>query len=207
MRRLILVLPCVALTVAAVAQPPAGKDAGKPAKGDPQQSVEPRSGPGAGQAFLAKFVGDWAVAKAFYPRSGGEPSRATGECKQTMIHAGRFLQSEFTFGSGAAKSTGLGLIGFEPDTGKFTSVWTDSRRTRMSFRQGREKFDGSQIVLYGETLGERNEGRPSKTITKLENGGNRIVHRQFALNPDGTERLQMELVMTRKSPVPPAPGR
>src|SRR5262249_23874285 len=115
-------------------------------KKDPLQSFEPKSKPGAGQKFLAKSAGEGDVTKPFHPRRG-EPVKATGECKQTMIHDGRFLQSDFTFKTDAGKTTGLGLIGFEPDTGLFTSVWTDSRQTRMSARQSEEKFDGSQSAL------------------------------------------------------------
>jgi hypothetical protein len=115
-----------------------------------------------------------------------------------MIHDGRFLQSYFVFGTGQAKSTGQGLIGFDPATGKFTSVWTDSRKTQMSFRQGQEPFDGQRIVLYGQVLGGEPEVRRSKTVTELTDGGNRIIHRQFGLGADGQERLVMELVLTRK---------
>src|SRR5690349_12722158 len=110
----------------------AAADDAPPRPKDPQSSYEPRSGPGAGQKFLEKFAGDWDVVKTFYPRSGGEPARATGECRQKMIHGGRFLESEFVFEQKGAKTNGLGLIGFEPESGKFTSVWTDSRQTRMS---------------------------------------------------------------------------
>jgi len=39
-----------------------------------------------------------------------------------------------TFDGPGGKTTGTGLIGFEPETGKFTSVWIDSRQTRMSLR-------------------------------------------------------------------------
>src|SRR5580658_4645224 len=87
----VLLLPA-AFALAASAQQP-------PEKKDPQSSYEPRSGPGAGQKFLEKFVGDWDVAKTFHPRSG-EPNTAKGVCKQTMVHNGRFLNSEFVFGEG-----------------------------------------------------------------------------------------------------------
>src|SRR5262245_64783493 len=60
------------------------------------------------QKFLAKFVGDWDVVKTFYPRSGGAPSRQREECRQTMIHDGRFLQSDFTFRRGEVQTTGKG---------------------------------------------------------------------------------------------------
>lgn len=165
---------------------------------DPQAKFEPRSAPGAGQRYLQRFVGDWDVAKAFFPRAG-EPNRSKGTCKQSMVQGGRFLQSEFIFGEGDRKTTGLGLIGFEPESGAFTSVWIDSRQTRMSHRRSRDKFDGSQIVLYSESLGaaEGKEARRSKTISKIEDGDKTIVHRQYSLGAGGEERLMMELVFTR----------
>jgi hypothetical protein len=103
----------------------------------------------------------------------------------------------------AAKTnvTGLGLTGFEPDTGTFTSVWTDSRSTKMSIRQSKEAFNGEEIRLFSQPLatGSR-EARPSHTSTRLEDGGRKIVHQQFAINPDNSERLMMELIMTKKGP-------
>jgi hypothetical protein len=170
---------------------------------DPQSSYEPRSRPGAGQKFLEKFVGDWEVAKTFYPQNG-DPVRQKGECKQSMMHDGRFLRSEFVFGEGDAKTTGLGIIGFETDTGLFTSAWTDSRSTRMSFRQSQDKFDGKVIVLHSRTLQEGGkEGRHSHTVTRLEDDGRKIVHRQYTAGKDAKDRLVMELVLTRKKEAPP----
>ncbi len=104
----------------------------------PQTPFEPRSSPGAGRRLLEKFAGDWAVIKTFYPRSG-EPIRAEGRCHQAMIHEGRFLQSDFVFRQGGKTMTGLGIIGFEPESGRFTSFWTDSRQTRMSVRQSQDR--------------------------------------------------------------------
>ncbi len=182
---------------AAVSQEP--KKADPPPKKDPQQAVEPKSSPGEGQKFLAKFVGDWDVAKKFHPRDGGEPKATPGTCKQELTHGGRFLRSEFEFGTGAGKSTGTGVIGFEPDTGLFTSTWIDSRQTRMSFRKGKEKFAREKIELFGSALGAEPETRKSKTVTTLEDKGERIVHKQYSIGTDGMERLMMELVMTRKA--------
>lgn len=188
-----LVVPIFACLAAAPAQPQDKKDDKK----DPLQSFEPKSKPGAGQKLLEKFVGDWDVVKTFHPRKG-EPVRVSGECKQTMIHGGRFLQSAFTFASSSGKTTGLGLIGFEPESGRFTSVWTDSRQTRMSLRQSEDNFDGEQIVLFGKELGGK-EGRRSKTVTRLEDDGKKLVHRQYAVEAGAADRLVMELVMTRKA--------
>jgi len=185
------------LVIAAFAGSTVGQD-----KKDPQSVIEPRSGPGAGQKFLEKFVGDWEVTKTFNPRTG-DPATAKGTCRQTMVHGGRFLQSEFTFDGPAGKTTGTGTIGFDADAGLFTSVWVDSRSTRMSLRRSKEKFDGTEIVLYSRSLDEK-EGRQSRTVTRLEDGGRKIVHRQFSPTPDGKERLVMELVMTPAPPARPA---
>jgi hypothetical protein len=65
-----------------------------------------------------------------------------------MIHDGRFLQSEFVFEQNGQKTSGLGLVGFDPESGQFTTVWTDSRSTRMSLRQSEEPFNGKEIILH-----------------------------------------------------------
>jgi hypothetical protein len=198
-RFLILAILLVLASVGGAQQP--ARDKAK----DPQNAYEPRSEPGVGQKFLEKFVGDWHVAKTFYPAKS-EPAQMQGECRQTLVQGGRFLQSEFVFERDGNKSTGTGLIGFEPRSGKFTSVWIDSRSTRMSLRQSREKFDGNEIVLYSAGLGEDGAGPPrSRTVTRLEDEGRKIVHRQYATLAEGKERLMMELVMTRKPA--PAAGR
>jgi hypothetical protein len=117
-----------------------------------------------------------------------------------MIHEGRFLQSDFTFEQGGTRTTGLGLIGYDTSTGRFTSVWTDSRSTRMSLRASREPFDGTEIVLYGALLGDNGPALPrSRTVSRLEDGDRRLVHRQYATGADGKDRLVMELVMTRRN--------
>src|SRR5262245_51724828 len=73
-----------------------------------KSGYETRSAPGEGQKFLGRFVGEWAVVKTFHPRAG-KPARAEGSCTQAMIHGGRFLRSDFVFGSGDARTTGMGL--------------------------------------------------------------------------------------------------
>jgi hypothetical protein len=88
-----------------------------------------------------------------------------------MIHGGRYLRSEFVFDGDSGKTTGTGLIGFEPQTGLFTSVWIDSRRTGMSLRRSKDRFDGRQIVLHGAALQGAEDARKSRTVTRLEENG------------------------------------
>ena len=168
-----------------------------PSAGDAQSAYEPRSAAGAGQEFLRKFEGEWDVVKLFYP-SSGEPVRATGTCRQRMIHDGKFLESDFVFDQAGRKTTGMGIVGFDPETGLFSSVWTDARSTRMSLRQSAAPFDGKRIVLYGRAL-SGSPAHASRTESSLEDGERRLVHRQYTQGGDGKERLIMELVMTRRA--------
>jgi hypothetical protein len=169
---------------------------------DAQSAIEPRSQPGAGQRFLERFVGEWKVTKRFYPRSG-DPTEATGTCHQKMIHDGRFLESEFVFEQEGKKITGLGIIGFDTESGKFTSVWTDARATRMSIRQSNDRFNGEEIVLYSHPANPNiRQSRPSRTNTHFEDDGHRIVHRQYTSSEDGKDRLILEIDLERVAPLP-----
>jgi hypothetical protein len=197
------VLLIMVVTLWLIGLPTPAQDKKEPDKKDPMNAFEPRSKPGIGQKFLEKFVGDWQVVKTYYPPSGGIPVRQDGECRQTMMHGGRFLQSAFTFKQLDAKTTGTGLIGFEPETGLFTSVWIDDRQTKMSLRQSKEKFNGEEIVLYSKSLKEGAKERSSRTVTRLEDGDRKIVHRQYNLSQSGQERLVMELILTRKEKAAP----
>ena len=63
-----------------------------------------------------------------------------------MIHGGRFLQSEFVFHGPRGDTTGLGIIGYETESGRFTSFWTDSRSTRISICSLPTAPDGSRNI-------------------------------------------------------------
>lgn len=185
-----------------LAQPPGSvKPESKDDKKDPQSKFEPKSAPGIGQKFLARMEGDWTVEKTFFARSADAPPvKSKGTCKQEMVQGGRFLRSDFTFEGAEGPTTGTGVIGYEPGPGLFTSTWFDSRQTKMSIRRSAEKFDGEKIVLLGVSLGDAKDTRKSKTITTLEEGGKRIVHKQYSIAADGSERIIMQLEMTKKGP-------
>jgi hypothetical protein len=166
---------------------------------DTQAQFEPPGGPGAGQAFLKTFEGEWTVERNFYPPSGGPPRKAAGECSQKMVQDGRFLQSDFTFHQDGKTSTGTGISGFDPKSGLFTTFWYDSRSTDFSVRQSKEPFDGKQIVLYSVSLaGSHGQGHQSRTVSFLEDGGKKLIHRQYNMGADGKEHVLMELILTKK---------
>ena len=150
-----------------------------------------------GQAYLEKFVGNFEVERVFYGPKGGTPTRTKGTCKQSMQQGGKFLFCDYTFGEGTAATTGLGIIGYIPDSGLFISTWVDSRATKMSLRQSREKFNGKEITLFSGTLNNDPKARVSRTVSTVEEDGRKILHRQFNI-VDGKEAVFMELHLTRK---------
>lgn len=167
---------------------------------DPQAAYEPRSEAGRGQALLARMVGTWTVRKTFFPQKG-EPVVQSGECTQKMIQGGRFLQSDFVFHDSNGDTTGMGIVGFDPATERFTSVWIDSRSTRFSMRHSEGAFDGEHIALVSEapqTQPGSSPPRRSRTVAQLEDGDRRLVHRQWSIGADGSERLVMQLEMDRR---------
>jgi hypothetical protein len=159
---------------------------------------EPKNPVGAGQKLLAQFAGDWDVVKSFFP-ANGKPAETKGTCKQFMVQDGKFLQSDFTFfNADGTKSTGTGISGFDAKTTRFTTVWYDSRQTTMSIRQSDGTFDGKTIVLWATALDPDRPGRKTVARAHLEEDGRILIHRHFAIDDSGKERLVLEWRMTRK---------
>jgi len=163
-----------------------------------QNQYEPARAAGAGQKLLARFTGDWDVVKTFFP-TNRKPIVTKGTCRQYMIQDGKFLQSDFTFfNPDETKSTGTGISGFDPKTNRFTTVWYDSRQTTMSIRQSDGTFDGQNIILWATPLDTENPGRKTVARAHLEEDGRVLLHRHFATDDQGQERVVIELRMTRK---------
>jgi Protein of unknown function (DUF1579) len=162
------------------------------------EQYEPSNVAGAGQKLLAQFAGDWDVVKSFFP-ANGNPNVTKGTCKQYMVQDGKFLESDFAFfNPDGTKNTGTGISGFDSKTNRFTTVWFDSRQTTMSIRQSDGTFDGKNIVLWATALDPDRPGRKTVARGHLEDGGRILLHRHFAIDENGKERLVIEWRMTRK---------
>ncbi len=121
-------VPLLVIAACSAPPPPPGK---VPAR-DAQASHEPTSAPSEGQRLLGRMAGTFTVTKTFHPRDGGAPTVTHGTCEQRLVHGGRFLRSDFTFDSDAGPVTGTGVIGYDGQSGRFTSFWYDARSTRTS---------------------------------------------------------------------------
>lgn len=162
------------------------------------KEYEPPTAVGPGQKLLAQFAGDWDMVKTFFP-ANGQPAVTKGTCKQYMIQGGKFLQSDFVFfDPDGSKSTGTGISGFDLKTNRFTTVWYDSQKTTMSIRQSDGTFDGTNVVLWATALDPDRPGRKTVARAHLEENGHVLIHRHYAIDDKGSERLVLEWRMTRR---------
>ncbi len=162
------------------------------------KEYEPPSAAGAGQKLLEQIAGDFDMTKTFFPATG-KPTVTKGTVKQFMVQGGKFLESDFTFfDPDGSKSTGVGIIGFDAKTNKFTSFWYDSTKTSFSIRQSDGTFDGKTITLLATSLDPDRPGRKSVARMHLEDDGKVLVHRHYSIDDQGNERLVLEWRMTRK---------
>jgi hypothetical protein len=162
------------------------------------KEYEPPTTAGAGQKLLEQITGDFEMTKTFFPAKG-EPTVTKGTVKQFMVQGGKFLESDFTFfDPDGSKSTGVGVIGFDAKTNKFTSFWYDSTKTSFSIRQSDGTFDGKTITLWATSLDPDRPGHKSVARMHLEDDGKVLVHRHYSIDDQGNERLVLEWRMTRK---------
>jgi len=162
------------------------------------KEYEPPTAPGAGQKLLEQIVGDYDMTKSFFPATG-QPTVTKGTVKQFMVQGGKFLESDFTFfDPDGSKSTGVGIIGFDAKTNRFTSFWYDSTKTSFSIRQSDGTFDGKTIVLWATSLDPDRPGRKTYARMHLEENGHVLVHQHFAIDDQGKERMVLQWRMTKK---------
>jgi hypothetical protein len=77
-----------------------------------------------------------------------------------------------------------------PDASAFFYVWAT--------RQSDGTFDGKNIILWATPLDPDRPGRKTVARAHLEEDGRVLVHRHFAIDDKGNERMVIEWRLTRK---------
>ena len=180
-------------------EPKPGPAPASPAPRDAQAKYEPPSGPGAGQQFLKTFEGEW-TGRAQLQSAQRRPSEQGDRRVHAEDGAGRPVpRVRLHIPPGRQDHDWQRHQRLRRADRLFTTFWYDSRSTRFSIRQSREPFDGKQIVLHSASLtASHGQERQSRTVSHLEDGGNKLIHQQFHQDAGGKEKLLMELILTRK---------
>jgi len=96
--------------------------------------------------LLKHFAGTWDVEMTF---AGMPPSKGT-ETNHLLTH-GLVLVTEYRAPMGPGQEfEGHGLMGFNPRTGAWTSVWADSMDPNISINEGTWSADGKTFTVEDE---------------------------------------------------------
>jgi hypothetical protein len=93
--------------------------------------------------------------------------------------------------------TGMEVVGYDPATEKFTSIWVDSMTMTHQALEGTYDAEAKKLVFEGEGPGM--DGQPAKmTNTYHYKDENTIEFSMGMAGPDGSDMPMMTIVYTRK---------
>ena len=152
--------------------------------------------PGAEHDELARLVGDWKVAGAFFVSPGADPMPTTGKASFKTIMGGRYLIQDYESNFAGMPYQGMMLMGYDRIRGGYMSLWLDNWNTVPIQFHG-EMGDSGAIEMVTEMVDlmtpDGRKGRSSMEIVS----DNEMIFRMWDVMPDRSEWMNMELSYTR----------
>ena len=154
--------------------------------------------PGPVHQWMAKGVGDWKVeSKMWYDENAKEPILGTGNCTNTMILGGRYLQSKHTSEIMGMPFEGVATTGYDNGKKVFISSWIDSMGTGMYQLQGTLDEKTQTITMKG-TAFDPVTGKDCTVREVQKFVDDKTMLLEYFINKGGKEYKLMELKFTRK---------
>src|SRR2546428_1883353 len=119
---------------------------------DPQAMMEvykKLATPGEPHKQLASLAGSWTTKTKEWMEPNKPPMESTGACEEKLLLDGRFLQQECTGEMMGQPFAGIGVIGYDNFTKKYTTTWMSSMGTGIFSMNGTASADGKTITLHG----------------------------------------------------------
>jgi hypothetical protein len=156
--------------------------------------------PGEPHKLLAKLEGNWTTRSRGWMEPDKPPVESTGACEQRMILGGRYLRQEYAGDMMGQPFTGINLLGYDNQSGKYQSVWLDTMSTALYFFEGTASADGK--VITQECSYDDPVRGPSvwRTVTRIKDD-NTIDFEMFLTPKGGKEEKMMEMTIARKEAV------
>jgi hypothetical protein len=161
----------------------------------PQDDASPPK-PGKHHEFLKQFEGTWDVKAAFWMEPGKPPveSKAVETAKLKceglwLVYSdkGEFLGKPFE---------GHGLLGYDPQKGKFVGAWVDQTASSMDLAEGTCDEKGKVFTLVSESPGADGKSIKTKRITAFKDQDTQTL--TVYQGPAGQEVIVAKLEYTRK---------
>lgn len=160
------------------------------------EKFEKQGTPGEPHKRLAGMEGSWTTKTKSWMEPNKPPMESTGSCEQKMILGGRFLKQKCTGDMMGKTFEGVGVMGYDNQTKKYTSTWMDSMSTTLHVMEG--TGDGKTITQEGEyTCPIRGEMK-LRSVTKMVDQNTNIFE-MYGTDKSGQEMKMMEITYTKKS--------
>jgi hypothetical protein len=156
--------------------------------------------PGEPHNVLAKLEGSWTTRSRGWMEPGKPPVESIGTCEQKMILDGHYLRQEYTGDMMGQPFTGINILGYDNQSGKYESVWIDSMSTGIFYFVGPASKDGKTITQ--ECSYDDPVKGPSvwRSVTRIKDD-NTLEFEMFITPKGGKEEKMMEMTVVRKEAV------
>lgn len=156
--------------------------------------------PGEPHKLLAKLEGSWTTRTRGWMEPDKPPVVSSGTCEQKLILDGHYLQQVYTGDMMGQPFTGINLLGYDNQSGKFESVWLDSMSTGIFYFVGPESADGKTITQecsYDDPIKGPSVWR---SVTRIKDD-NTLEFEMFITPKGGKEEKMMEMTVARKEAI------
>lgn len=167
-------------------------------KDGPAPAVDDRMKPGPEHEGLTRLAGKWEVVGKFWmgdPKTDGQPIPGAAEFK--VILDGRYVQQDFT-SEFMGKYVGMGVMGYDRYSKKYTLYWNDNMSTMPQFMQGTSKDGGKTIEYAGEMPNPMGEGTMKYRTVLTTKSDTEVTYEMFE-PVAGKDTKTMEIAYTRKN--------
>ncbi|MSR18206.1 MAG: DUF1579 domain-containing protein [Phycisphaerales bacterium] len=162
------------------------------------------STPGAEQAWLAKFTGEWTTLVRHWDNPSAPPMESSGMAVCAMELGGRFLTTRVTGQFMGMPYEGMGSTAFDNGHRRFQYTWMDTMGTAIITGQGTLE-SATDTLNWTTTMFDpvANADIACRQTTEWIDS-DRFVDTLFVPQAGGTELKVMEIVYSRSTPAIPA---
>jgi len=147
--------------------------------------------PGPMHEWMRQCEGTWTTTTREMGMDG-KWTESKGECVNTMIHGGRFMEINFKGESHSQPYLGRGVMGYNNVDKRFESVWYDSMSSSIMVLNGEADKDGKVLTLKGKFTdpadGQIKDFREVMTIESKDRH-----HSDFYMSMPGPDGKPMEM--------------
>jgi hypothetical protein len=152
--------------------------------------------PGAEHQRLTKMAGKWDVSAKFWMGLPTDGQATAGSAEFKSILDGWFVQQEFSGTFMDSPYRGVGMLGYDTASKRFTNYWSDSVGSPPMFLLGTSKDGGTTVEYPGEMPDGKGGVSKYKTVA-THKSDDEFVYEMYEVM-GGKDVKSMELTYTRK---------